>query len=278
MPIKVVTDSTSDLPAEVAQRAGITVVPLNVHFGTESYKDGVDLSHDEFYRRLVSSPHLPTTSQPSVGELMEVYRRLAQGSEGIISIHVSSRLSGTYNSALQAREESGTSCPIEVVDTLQASMGLGVIALAVAEAAKAGAHLTGAVEVANNVIPRAEFFGLVDTLDYLERGGRIGKATAFLGSLLRIKPLLTIREGEAHPLGRARTRAKGIDRLCEIAEGFANLEALSVLHSTTSDEAQSIAHRLKHLLPKGEVIIARFGPVVGTYLGPEALGIALRHK
>ena len=278
MAIKVITDSTSDLPSEVAQRAGITVVPLSIHFGTETYQDSVDISHDEFYQRLVSSPRLPTTSQPSVGDFVEVYQRFAQESEGIISIHISSRISGTYNSAIQAREEAKSDCPIEVIDTLQASMGLGMIALAVAEAVQEGADLAQAKEVADSAIPRAHYYGLVDTLDYLEKGGRIGKAQALVGSLLRIKPLLTIRDGEAHPLARARTRAKGIDRLCELSEELAPLEDLCVLHSTTPDEAESLAQRLKHLVPHKEVIMARTGPVVGTYLGPGMLGIALRHR
>ena len=276
MTVKIVTDSTSDLPPEVAQRLGIEVVPLNVHFGTETLLDGVDIAPAEFYQRLQNSPRLPTTSQPSVGAFIQVYQRLGTEADGIISLHVSSKISGTYNSATQAKEEAGIDCPIEVIDTLQASMGLGLVCTAVAKAVQEGAGLEEAKGIAQSVTPRCHFFGLLDTLEYLQKGGRIGKAQAFLGSLLRIKPLLTIRDGEAHPLERARTRDRGIAKMCEIAESLAPLEEACALYSTTPEEAEAIAQRLGHLVPDGRVIVASFGPVVGTYLGPGALGVALR--
>ncbi len=278
MGVKIVTDSTSDLPPELATRLGITVAPLNVHFGTEMYLDGVDLSPDEFYQRLQSSSVLPTTSQPSVGAFVDLYQRLSQDADAILSIHISSLMSGTYNSAIQAKEQAEVSCPIEVVDTGQASMGLGLIAMAAAEAVQKGAGLQEAREVVESVTPYTEFFGVLETLEYLRKGGRIGKAQAFLGSLLNIKPVLIIKDGVVHPLERCRTRRKALDRIGEIAEGFAPLEEISILYATTPEDAGELAQRLGHLVSDRQVIMGRVGPVVGTYLGPGALGLALRRK
>ena len=278
MKVKIVTDSTSDLPPALAEELGITVVPLNIHLGTEVYLDGVDLSADEFYRRLQSNPVLPSTSQPSVGAFVDIYQKLSQEADAILSIHISSAISGTYNSATQAKEQAAVDCPIQVVDTGQASMGLGFIAKAAAQAIQEGPGLEEAKEMVEKVTPYAEFFGLVETLEYLQKGGRIGKAQAFLGSLLNIKPLLTIKDGVAHPVERCRTRRKGIDRLCEIAEGFAPLEDLCIMHATTPEDAEEMAQRLGQLVPEKQIVMARIGPVVGTYLGPGALGLALRRQ
>ncbi len=278
MTIKLVTDSTSDLPKELAGSLGIEVVPLNVHFGTEVYQDGVDISADEFYRRLQEGKVFPSTSQPSVGAFVEVYKRLSQEADAILSVHISSLISGTYNSAVQAREQANVDCPIEIVDTRQASMGMGLIAKATVEAVRDGAGLDEARQVAEKAAPKAEFFGMVETLEYLQKGGRIGKAQAFLGTLLNVKPILTIREGVAHPLERSRTRRKGIDKLCEIVDEYAPLEDLCILHSTTPDDAENMAQRLSYLVPREKILMARIGPVVGTYLGPGALAVALMGK
>ena len=276
MAIRIVTDSTSDLPPEVADRLGITVVPLNIHFGTEVFKDGVDLTADEFYRRLVEGPNLPTTSQPSVGDFLSVYEQLAQDTDGILSLHISSKLSGTLNSAVQAKGQAAVSCPVEVIDTNQASMGLGMVAMATARAASQGAGLEEAADVARDAAARCQFFALLDTLEYLAKGGRIGKARALLGGLLRIRPLIIVREGEVHELGKERTRGKAIARLESTAREYAPLADLSVLFNTDPDDARMLAENLKELLPEGrEPVIARSGPVIGTYAGPGCLGIGL---
>jgi DegV family protein with EDD domain len=274
--VKIVTDSTADLPQDMAKELGITVVPLNVHFGTEVYRDGVEILPDEFYKRLVSSPRLPTTSQPTVGDFLQSYQELSQTTNEIVSVHISSKLSGTLNSANQAREQFQGDCRIEIVDSQQGSLGLGMVALSANQAAQRGASMDDVVKEARQAIPRVQFFGLLDTLEYLVKGGRIGKAQAFVGSLLHIKPILTCRDGEVHPLERARTRAKGIDRLCELVQEHMPLEELGVVYSTTPDEAHALAQRLKPFLPNGEVFISQLGPVVGTYLGPGILGIGLR--
>jgi DegV family protein with EDD domain len=276
MPVKVVTDSTADIPAEIAKSLGITVVPLIVTFGSEMFKDGVDLTHDEFYQRLIDGPVLPTTSQPAPGDFVQVYDELGKDADGILSLHISSKISGTYNSAVQGKTLSATKCPIEVVDTYQASMAEGMIVMAAARAASQGATLEEAAEIARATMPRAQCCNMLDTLEYLKKGGRIGKAQALLGTILKIKPMIMLRDGEVHEHGKVRTLAKGVARLQEVARGYAPVEELCVLYSTNADLAQDVAQNLRDLFPGGkEPLIARFGPVIGTYVGPGAVGIAL---
>lgn len=279
MVVKVVTDSTSDLPADYAESLGVTIVPLNVAFGTESFKDSVTITADEFYERLTEGSVLPTTSQPSPGDFVEVYDRLGQDADGIVSIHLSSKESGTHNSAVQAKAITKATCPIDVVDSEQFSMGLGMIVIKAAEAANRGASVEEVAATARDAIGLSQCIASFDTLEYLERGGRIGKAKALVGSLLRLKPAIIIRDGQVHELGKTRTLVKSIAQLKETARSFAPVEALCVLHSTTPDTAKQIADDLSDLLPPGtEPFVARFGPVIGTYTGPGALGIGLIRK
>ncbi|MSQ11544.1 MAG: DegV family protein [Dehalococcoidia bacterium] len=278
MTVRVVTDSTGDLPHDVAAAAGLTVVPLNIHFGTETLRDGVDITPDAFYARLVASKRLPTTSQPSAGAFVEAYQRLARDADAIVSVHISAKLSGTYNSALQAVQLLDGARPVDVLDTQQASLGLGLIALAAARVAKAGGTATQVVEEARRAMGQARFFGVVDTLEYLEKGGRIGKAQAFLGNVLKIKPVLAIQDGVAHPVERCRTMQKALDRLVAMVEEAAPIQELGVLHSTTPEAAQALAERVRRFTPDGKVLMGRIGPVVGTYLGPGALGVGLLRR
>ena len=276
MAISIVTDSTSDLPPDLAESLGILVVPVNVHFGTETFKDGVEISADEFYERLVTGSALPTTSAPSIGEFMKVYDELGKDSDGIVSMHISSALSGTYNSAVQAREQTDVSCPIEVVDTRQASMGLGMVAIAAARAASQGGSLEEVTGVANRAISQSQCLALLDTLEFLQKGGRIGRAGAFLGSILKIKPMIIVADGEVHPFSKTRTFSKGLSRLKEAARDFAPLDSLSILHATTPKVADEMADDLSDLLSLDKVpFIARFGPALGTHLGPGAIGVGL---
>ncbi len=276
MSIAVVTDSTSDLPAELANQHGISVVPLNVHIEDETYLDGVTISADEMYSRLPDQKIIPTTSAPSVGTFIELYEKLAESHDEIISIHLSSKLSLTHNSAVNAAaemESKGTR--VEVVDTLQASMALGWGVVQVAEKIADGGSLEDAVTLAKSASERASFIGMVDTLEYLVRGGRIGKAQGFVGSLLRIRPILTLTNGEAHPAGRARNRSKGITRLKEMVAEAAPLDNLAVLYTTDKADAQTIADEVAQYGPDNTVVVAQLGPVVGNYLGPGTLGLGL---
>jgi DegV family protein with EDD domain len=274
--IAIVTDSTSDIPASEATRLGITVVPLNVHFGDEVLLDGVTVKGDEFYRRLQAGGAFPKTSQPSAGAFADAYRGvIAGGAEAILSIHISSKVSGTCNSANQAKAELGGNVPIEVIDTLQASMGLGLIAMEVARAAAAGLTASDAASLARQLMGSTRFFGMVETLEYLQRGGRIGRAQMLLGSLLKVHPILTMQDGVAHPLERPRTRTRALDRMRAIAEGAIPLRALSVLYSTQRQDGEALASQLKAAAPAQGITVAQFGPVLGTYLGPGAVGVAL---
>lgn len=276
MSIAVVTDSTSDLPADLAKQHGISVVPLNVHIEDETYLDGVTITADEMYRRLPDQKVIPTTSAPSVGTFIELFKKLAETHDEIISLNLSSKLSLTFNAAVNAAEElksSGTR--VEVVDTQQASMALGWAAVQVAEKIADGGSLDDAVALAKSASERGSFVGMVDTLEYLVRGGRIGKAQGFVGSLLRIRPILTIQEGVAHPAGRARNRTKGIARLKEMVAEAAPLDNLAVLYTTDRADAEDIADAVAEYIPNGKPVIAQLGPVVGNYVGPGTLGLGL---
>lgn len=276
MAVKVVTDSTADLPNDVAERLGITVVPQNVHFGTETFKDNVTITPDEFYARLIASKELPKTSQASPGDFKEVYDRVGDGADGVVSVHVAAKLSGTYNSALQAAELTTAACPIEIIDTEQASMGEGLVAIAAAEAANGGASVEEVAEIARNAAGRARCIALLETLEFLQKGGRIGKAQAMLGSILQIKPMIIVQDGEVHELGKARTFPKGLAKLRETVLGMGPADALAVIYSTTPEAAQAFADSMSDILPAGaSPYLCRFGPALGVHTGPGSIGVAL---
>ncbi len=279
MPIRIVTDSSADLPTDSARRWDITVVPCNVVLGDVSYKDGVELSPDEFYRRMESSPRPPTTSQPSIADFQAVYQGLLAQGHQIVSIHVSGKLSGTVNAAERAREALGPdlSGVVAVVDSRLASLCLGLVALSAAELAGQAASPEQLAEQVRAGLPKSHGYFLVDTLEYLQKGGRIGKAQAFLGTLLSVKPILTIQDGEAHPVERQRNRVRALARLVELASGLAPLSKLGVIYSTEPEQAAALRHSLAGagLLPEDQIIVSQFGATLGTYLGPRALGVAL---
>lgn len=276
MAVKIVTDSASDIPVEIASELGITVVPCNVHFGTETYRDGVDLMVDEFYEKLVESPVHPTTSQPSPGAFVDVFDSLADDADGIVAIHISSKLSGTYNSAVQASGLSSTKCPIEVVDSYQVSMGMGLVVMAAAEAAQQGATMDEILTTVKSLLPKAEVFCLLNTLEYLRKGGRIGAAKAMVGTMLNIKPIITIRDGVVEQIDKVRSTVKGENKLLEIAKSFDPIESASVFHSTSPEAADRISQKLFEILPESKSPVrANLGTAIGVHSGPGALCIAL---
>ena len=274
MAVRVVTDSVSDIPADIVEELGITVVPAYVRFGNEVYKDGVELTTDEFFDRLMNGPEFPATSQPSVGDFSETYASVAEGADGIVSVHVSGKLSGTVNSAQQGVGVADVGCPIEVLDTSQASMGSGLVAIAAAKAARDGGSLEDVTAAAKDAIERSQCICLLDTLEYLIKGGRVGKAKGMIGSLLKIKPLIIIQDGEVHDFAKERTRRKAVSRLDRAAREFGPLESVAVMYSTSRDEAERLAETLNPAV-SADPIVARFGPALGTYVGPDALGISL---
>jgi DegV family protein with EDD domain len=276
MTVKVVTDSTSDLPQDLADSLGIELVPAIIHFGNETFKDGVDLSPDDFYERLTHGDTFPRTSQPSPGELVQIYERLGKEADAIVSIHISSKLSGTYNSAVQGSQEANAACPIEVIDSQQATLALGMAAIASARVANDGGSADEVAAMARDAASRSVCSALLDTLEYLQKGGRIGKAGAMLGSLLKIKPIIIIRDGEVQQLAKERTLNRALARLEQATRDLAPIEELGVMYSTERDDALRVAENLRDLLPEGkEPIIARIGPAIGAHAGPGAIGIGV---
>lgn len=275
MKIAVVTDSTSDIPANIATKNKISVVPLNLHVENKTYLDNIDISADELYEMLPSSSVAPTTSAPSAGTFIEVYENLLKSYDQIISIHISSKLSLTHGSAVNAAKEINKKKKlVEVINSETASMALGLTSIIVAETIKKNnISLDEAKELSKNLSERSTFLGMVPTLKYLVRGGRIGKAKGFVGSLLKFKPILTMQDGEAHPLVRVRSIEKGINKLKELAQENSPLEKISVLYTTEKDKAEDIAEDIKSFDKKIDPIIAQLGPVIGAHLGPNVLGL-----
>jgi DegV family protein with EDD domain len=278
MDIKIVTDSTADLPPRLAEDLGITVVPVYLRFGDEVFRDGIDISADEFYQRLTHDPAHPSTTQPSPQDFIDVYKRLNQKADGIISIHVSAKLSGTYNSALQGKEATGKKCPIEVIDSEVVTMGLGQLAMAANALARSGRTLTQVAEEVKKMIHSIRVLGLLDTLKYLALGGRIGKVQALLGSILNVKPLLTLKDGVLAPAGRARSRAKGIEILFDFVRKATDIQELAVIYNTEPDEAQALVTRLGSVFPEERIILSQLGPALGVHTGPGILFVSLREK
>lgn len=281
MTVKIVTDSSVDLPAQLVEELGITVVPLYVRFGNEVYRDQIDISADEFYQRLQHDPVHPSTTQPTPQDFANAYEKVAPKADGIVSVHISAKLSGTCNSALQGkkmREEVGPICPIEVIDSQTLTMGLGIICIAAAKAANAGGSVEEVVDEVKKMIPRMHLLFTLDTLKYLALGGRIGKAKALLGSVLNVKPILAIKDGEVVPAGQVRSRSKGIDRLVDFVQSAASIQDLAIIYNTTPDEAQTLAERIAPIFAKEKITIARLGPLLGVHAGPGALAIAFAEK
>ena len=275
MAIRVVTDSVADLPPALASAHDVTVVPAYVIIGAETYRDGLDISTDHFYEQLGTLPRLPTTSQPTVADFHEVYQRLLDQGHQIVSVHVSSKLSGTFNSATQAKAALGNDIPIEVVDTQLAS---GPQALAVLDAAEWAREMTDYQDLARRVrqsTSRYQCYVLLDTLEFLKKGGRIGKASAFVGGMLKVKPILTIRDGEVHPVERPRSRDRGMARLIELVRELGPAQRINVSFSTDREQALAMRQELAGLVGPDSLLETRFGSVLGTYLGPNALGVSV---
>lgn len=274
MAVRIVTDSTCDLSPADAERYGITVVPLTVFFGEEAFLDGVEISGADFYARMVASKSLPRTSQPSVELFQDAYRSLAGDGVEIVSIHVSSRLSGTLNAASIAREVVKHDVHVDLIDSYNVSLGLGLIVLEAARSAQAGASLAEVVATARRAMDRVSVHVAVDTLEYLQRGGRIGRARSLLGSVLSIKPIICVDDGEVAPFERVRTRSKAIERMFELASGMPRAKEMFIGCSGDDTDARVLLERLRPLLPHTDLKVGYLGPVVGVYTGPNALGIA----
>ena len=274
MAVKVVTDSTWDLPPELAEELGITVVPLSVLFGEEAYKDGVEITREAFFDRLVNGNVHPKTSQPSVGDFAAVYKELTDQGHEIVSVHIADKLSGTLNSARAAKLDL-PEATITLVDSSTAALALGLVVKATAEAAQAGKTHAEVVAVAEDAAEKTEAYVILETLTYLQKGGRIGKAQALIGGLLSVKPILTIKDGEILPHEKVRSRAKGIAKLKEIAASSAPYAELGVIHEADSEIVTELVETLSALTDK-PVLIGKIGAVIGVHAGPDVVGIAFR--
>ncbi len=275
MAVKIITDSLSDITSDMAEDLGITVVPLTVFFGRESYLDRVTITTDEFYDRLINGNVWPTTTQPAPGVFADIYNELAKETDEILVVTLSSKLSGTYQSALNAKDMAEKKCRIEVIDSLTVAMGLGLIIISAARKTQSGANLDEMVDFVRRGMRRSHFIVYFDTLEYLAKGGRIGKAKQLMGAMLSVKQILTVKDGEMAPLTRKRSQAAGMDYLYDFVAGFPNIESLAVEHTTLPDEADKLAERFGSLCPEESIYRSTVSPVLGTYGGPNAVAVTV---
>jgi len=273
MPVRVVTDSACDLPQAICDELGIEVVPLTIRFGDKEYVDRVELTTEQFWRELQASSVLPETAAPSVGAFEETFRRLADdGADGIVCINLSSALSATMQSAQVAAKALEDEIPVHIVDSQSASMGIGNLAIHAARRAREGASADEIVAEVDERRERQTVIATLDTVEYLRKGGRIGSAQAMLGSMLSIKPLISVVDGAVQAIGKVRTRSKAmqavLDRIPD--EG---IEQIAVLHSM-APEMDEFIERLQPKLAGAELVVGLIGPVIGVHAGPGGIGVA----
>jgi DegV family protein with EDD domain len=278
MKVQVITDSTSDIPPELAEELDIRVVPIYLRFGDKIYRDGVDIRSDEFYSMLTSSPIHPATSQPNPEDFVSVYKEYCENTEGIVSIHISSKISGTYNSATIAQKMLESRCPIEVIDSKFNSAGLGLVVIAAARLAQYGANLTDIVKEANRAVSQVRMFGMFETMKYLARSGRVNKTIAAASQILHVMPLLTFNDGEIVRAGLVRTINKGMDRIYDYIKSNTPINELIVVYSVVADQANHLKKRLSEFIHEEKIMIAELGAGLGVHGGPGVLLTAIRRS
>ncbi|MDX1663672.1 MAG: DegV family protein [Candidatus Promineifilaceae bacterium] len=273
--VAIVTDSTANLPPELVAKHEIHVIPLNLHWDEESLLDNVDITPAAFYARLENSSSVPTTSQPSAGRFFQFFSEVAESADSIVGIFLSSDLSGTFASAHAAVDMMGD-YPMKIVDSRSVSLGLGLMVLEAARLAEAGKGYQQIAEVIEAMVPHVHVRFVVDTLEYLHRGGRIGGGKRLIGSMLSIKPLLGVHEGTVEALASVRTKRKAVDRLLEIAqeetEGAQALH-MGVIHAAAEDEGRALAERVRERFKPVELVENELTPVIGTHGGPGTVGV-----
>ncbi len=275
--IAIVTDSGCDLPEEIVQRFNIRVVPLTVTFGDQSFLAGVELENRGFYRMLSEAKELPKTSQPSAGDFLQVYQELTGSGHEVVSIHMSEQLSGTLASANAAQQMMADGSKVSIVDSRSVSLGLGLMVLAAAEEAERDASLDDIVALLEKMIAEMRIAFVVDTLENLHKGGRIGGAAAFIGTMLNIKPILCVKDGRIEPMDRVRTRRKAIHYLLDFMEsGTKNLTQpfLGVAHCMVEEDAMYVQRELRARCSSDRAVFMEIGPIVGTHGGPGLVGVA----
>jgi DegV family protein with EDD domain len=278
MAVRIVTDSTADMDRATCESLGISVVPLTIEIDGTVYRDAVDLAPEDFYRRLVAAASPPKTAAPSPGAYTEAFEAALHGGDSVVCITISGRLSGSLNAARAGRDGSSNPERVRVIDSLAATAAEANIVTAAALTAAGGADVAQTVAAAEQARERQRLLVGLETLDYLQRGGRIGRARAFVGGLLSIKPLLTLQGGEVAPAERVRTRARMLARLEEFALSYADPQMVSIVHADCPDAAESLQARVSAAFPQAKVTSGWIGPVVGLYTGPGALGVAILPK
>jgi fatty acid kinase fatty acid binding subunit len=271
-PVAIVTDSTADLPLALASTRAITIVPLTLHFDGQSLLDGVDITPEEFYRRLPTATAHPTTSQPSAGRFAEVYQSLLDDHDAVVSIHISEKLSGTVGSARQAADMTDPK-RVHVIDSEVVSMSLGLIALVASALASQDLDAAAIESRVLAMRPQLHTYFSVATLEFLRRGGRIGRASALLGSVLQVKPVLCIRDGLVTPLERVRTFDRALNRVIELTREVNNGKGVCLIvgHADAETDAERVARELEPIADT--LMIQPLGPVVGAHAGPGVVGV-----
>jgi len=273
MPLKIVTDSTCDLPPDIINAWDISVIPLYINIGKQGFLDGIELSRTEFYQNLPAYPTHPTTAAPGPDAFRQVYTRLAaEGATEILSIHISGSLSATLNAVTQAAADFNA-VPVTVLDSGQLSLGTGFLVETAARAAAEGRSLAEVLPVLRHQMARSHVMAAIDSLEYLRRSGRLNGVIAGLGSLLQLKPILTMHQGQAGS-ERVRTRTKSLERTIAMLETVAPLERLALVHTNAPAEAEALMRRVKHVWPQTEILSVDITPVLGAHLGPGAVGFA----
>lgn len=273
--VKIITDSSADLSPEAAARLGVTVLPVSIHFGNKTFRDGIDINATEFFERLEHNSIFPTTSPPLPSQFEDTFAELMKQTDQIVAVHASSKLSQTFARAQRAASPLLGRAKIHVIDSQLVSVGLGMLVTAAAEAAESGAGVDEVVRLVRGMIPRIYIAFFSDTLEYLERGGRIRKAQAILGGMLNIKPLLILEDGDIVALEKVRTRAKAVEKLVEFIVEFAHIERMVILHSTTPEDVNLLIEQVNLALPNLNMKVDLYGPALGTHLGPGALGVVV---
>lgn len=276
MTVQVVTDSTADIPEGLVNELGIRVVPIYLRFGDKTYRDGVDITKDEFYSMLLSSPLYPATSQPNPEDFTGTYREYCDSTEGIVSIHISSKISGTCNSATIARKTLKSQCPIEIIDSKFNSAGLGLVVISAARMAQAGASMAEVVSEAKRAVNEVKMFGVFETMKYLARSGRVNKTIAMASNILNVMPLLTFHDGEIVRAGLVRAISRGMDRIYDFVKINAPITELVIVHSKVADRANQLKSRLIDFIQEEKIAIAELGAGLGVHGGPGVLLAAIR--
>lgn len=272
--VRVVTDTACDLPDDIVNELGIGLVSLRIRFGSEEFVDRVELSTKEFWARCASFDGLPETSAPSPGQFKEAFERMAaEGATGVVCVNLSSKMSATIQAARQAASELEGQIPVRVVDSLSVTLGQGLITIEAAKRAAAGGSIDEVAQAAEAAASRMTVLGVIDTLDNLKKGGRIGGAQAFLGTMLSIKPVIQVVDGVVEPESRQRTRGKALRYLADKVRAAGEISSMAAFNADSPD-MDSFLSMIEGIHPQGSILVGDVGPVIGTHAGPGAIGVA----